>query len=69
MEVVRERPLPAQGERVCNAKFAIKECWEIARLRVLERVGVCLKRVKGNEYAGRRVKEAVKMEEREAVSA
>ena len=69
VEVVRERPLPAQGERVRNAKFAKKEQQEIGRRRVLERNRACLKRVKGNEYAGRRVKEAVKMEEREAVSA
>jgi len=36
---------------------------------VLNGVGGCLKRVKGNEYAGRRVKEVVKMEEWEAVLA
>ncbi len=40
-----------------------KEHQDIARQRVLNGVGGCLKRVKGNEYAGRRVKEVVKMEE------
>ena len=68
MEAVRERPLSAQGERLLNARFA-KERRKRRGYAWSKGKEVCLKRVKGNEFAGRRVKEAVKMEEREAVSA